>query len=375
MSRSSMFARFGIVMAAAWLVVPQSASAATTYFYCVVQDYHGRETRYVSDIRQTDVEKLDTTMTGFAYSDEIESEWYRDYPGQGSRKSYCSKSTNLAYLEKERAELLGDSPAARQIAFTKAPVASKPADRSGLILSGSPFSQPSGAKTETQPKAPAATADQPEVAASESREQREAEWQAKVAAHQAKVADYNRKVAEREAEIARQEKQQAEARDAAAREKAAYEAKMAAHRRELDAANRRQQEYFAAQRRHALCVNGDQKACAEIALGEPAMGDELAANDQPKTSDDDARTCVSRPVVSASSTFKGQTQAVVFNGCKTAVDVRICLLRSGGWNCGVAWGLKPQERWTHTSFETRGELFWDARMAGSNQSLASPGGN
>ena len=199
------------------------------------------------------------------------------------------------------------------------------------------------------------------------REQREAEFQAKVAAHEAKVAEYERKVAARNAEIARQNKEHEAAQDAAAR-------KMEAHRRKLDEANRRQQEYFAAQRRHALCVNGDRQACADIDAGKPAMGEQLASNEEPKTSDDDARTCVSRPVVSASGTFKGQTAAVVFNGCKAAVDVRVCLLRTGGWNCGVKWGLKPQDRWTHTSFETQGEIFWDARMNGDDRPLNSPEG-
>lgn len=203
------------------------------------------------------------------------------------------------------------------------------------------------------------------------REAREAEWQAKVATHEAAVADYERKVKAREAEIARQQAEHAAAQEAAAKEQAAYEAKMAAHRRELEEANRRQQEYFAAQRRHALCVNGEHQWCDDID-GKPALEEKLASKEEPKTSDDDARTCVSRPVVSASDTFKGQTAAVVFNGCKTAVDVRVCLLRTGGWNCGVKWGLQPQDRWTHTSFETQGEIFWDARIAGSNEPLANP---
>jgi hypothetical protein len=231
--------------------------------------------------------------------------------------------------------------------------------------------------TKTEVATDAAEATEPEVDSAEvarkNREQRDAEWQAKVAAHEAEVADYRRKVAEREAEIARQQKQQAAAQDAAAREKAAYEAKMAAHRRELDDANQRQQEYFAAQRRHALCVGGDQKACADIAAGKPAMGEQLAEKEEAST-DTDATRCVSSPVVGPSSANKGEIAATVINGCETAVDVRICLMREGGWNCGVTWGLQPQDRWSHTSFKSSGEIFWDARTASSNKPLASPEG-
>ncbi len=200
----------------------------------------------------------------------------------------------------------------------------------------------------------------------EAKARREAEFQAKLAAHEKSVADYKRKLSEREAEIARQQAELAANAEAAAAKKAAYE-------RELAEANRRQQEYFAAQRRHALCLSGDQAACADIAANKP-VEEQLAENDKPETSDDDARQCVASPVVSQGSS-KGQLQAVVINGCRKAVDVRICLLRTGGWNCGVIWGLAPQAKWAHTSFETQGEIFWDARLAGSNKKLAQPSGS
>jgi hypothetical protein len=64
----------------------------------------------------------------------------------------------------------------------------------------------------------------------------------------------------------------------------------------------------------------------------------------------------------------------VVNACPTAVDVRICLLREGGWNCGVQWGLKPQDKWAWWSFKASGEVFWDARVSGSDRPLASPKG-
>lgn len=203
--------------------------------------------------------------------------------------------------------------------------------------------------------------------AAKARQQREAEWQAKVAAHEAAVADYQRKLTEREAEIARQRKQHAAAVDAASREQAAYEAKMEAHRLELAEANRRQQAYFEAQRQHALCVNGNRAACD--ALKQPQAG-----KDEQASTDTDATMCVSGPVVAATPGMKGSLSATVINGCPTAVDVRICLNREGGWNCGVTWGLKPQARWSHSSFKSSGDIFWDARTSGSSKPLASPAG-
>lgn len=320
--------------------------------------------KYVSDIRRTTVAEVNGDLT---WADFI----LNNYEVSDNLWGGCNVEESASDAQKRRDLFTKHDPR-----FPKTLV---PVTWTGpLVTAGKQEAAETKSKSEEQPqstevaeKEPAADA---EKARAEAREKREAEFQAKLAEHEAEVAEYRRKVAEREAEIARQEKEQAKARDAAAREKAAYEAKMAAHRRELDAANQRQQEYFAAQRRHALCLNGDKAACDAIAAGTSAMGEQLAQKEEVST-DTDATTCVSRPVVSASATFKGQTQAVVFNGCETAVDVRICLLRTGGWNCGVTWGLKPQERWTHTSFETQGELFWDARVAGSSTPLASPGGN
>lgn len=154
------------------------------------------------------------------------------------------------------------------------------------------------------------------------------------------------------------------------RERAAYDASMEQHRRELEQANRRQQEYFAAQRRHTLCLNGDRQACADIESGRPV----LAVTDMPATpsTDTDATRCVTPPVVSPDSSFRNSTQAVVINGCDTPVDVRLCLMRTGGWNCAVGWNIAPQAQWRHTSFESNGETFWDARVSTSSRELASP---
>jgi hypothetical protein len=203
-----------------------------------------------------------------------------------------------------------------------------------------------------------------ELARTAAREAREAEFQAKVAAHEARVAEYQSKVKAREAEIDRQQALHADAQDAAAR-------KIEEHRRQLAEANRRQQEYFAAQRRHALCVGGDQKACADIAAGKPALGEQLAGTGEAST-DTDANRCVTTAEVRTNANFQGNTAASVMNGCGQPVDVRICLKRGSDWNCGTKWGVGSQEQASHSSFNATGEVFVDARVAGSNRPLASP---
>jgi hypothetical protein len=214
-------------------------------------------------------------------------------------------------------------------------------------------------------------AEEAELARKTAREQREAEFQAKLAEHDAEVADYQRKVAEREAEIARQKQQQAAAADAAAREIASYRSKMEDHRAQMAQADRQLATYDAAKRRYALCTSGDSKACADIAAGKPVAETQVADAGKAST-DSDATRCVSNPQVGPSGTWKDAIAATVVNGCPTAVDVRICLMREGGWNCGVNWGLEPQEKWAWSSFKSDGQLFWDARVAGSNRPLASP---
>jgi pyruvate/2-oxoglutarate dehydrogenase complex dihydrolipoamide acyltransferase (E2) component len=235
------------------------------------------------------------------------------------------------------------------------PVAKKPSAPPSELTIVAPDTASSG-------KSPKQQAEEAEAARKAAREQREAEFQAKLAEHDAQVADYERKVAEREAEIARQKEQQAAAADAAAREIAAYRSKMEEHRAEVAEADRRQQAYEAERRRYNLCVTGNGAACSAITAGAPAA--EKIADAGKASTDTDATRCVSNPVVGPSATWKGATAATVVNGCPTAIDVRICLLREGGWNCGVNWALQPQEKWAWWSFNASGEIFWDARVAG-----------
>lgn len=214
-------------------------------------------------------------------------------------------------------------------------------------------------------------AEEKERREAEEKERREVEETARL---NREVAEFAAKqVAENEASRRRAEEGRKAYEEELARlerENDEYERAVERSRREREAANRAQQEYFAAQRRHAACVAGDRKACADIEAGKPAMEEASAA--ESASTDPDATRCVSSPVVSADRAFARSTQAVVVNGCEVPVDVRICLMRTGGWNCGVAWDLAPQARWTHTSFESDGQVFWDARVSTSSRPLARP---
>lgn len=86
----------------------------------------------------------------------------------------------------------------------------------------------------------------------------------------------------------------------------------------------------------------------------------------------DATRCVSQPELRANDTYQGNTAAYVSNGCGTPVDVRICLMRDNGWNCGMTNGLAPQASWSWSSFRATGQVFMDARVSGSGRTLNSP---
>jgi pyruvate/2-oxoglutarate dehydrogenase complex dihydrolipoamide acyltransferase (E2) component len=175
-----------------------------------------------------------------------------------------------AFLDFVHAKFQRFEPSLSRSQYSYAPVAesasatrSEPAEREPKEAAkpASSASQPAASKPPAaQPRKDAA------AAAAADKAKREAEFQAKVAAHQAAVASYERQVAAREAEIARQQREHEAAQDAAARQ-------IAAHRKELEEAERRQQEYRAAQQRHAHCVAGDQAACAAIMAGELPLGE------------------------------------------------------------------------------------------------------
>lgn len=295
---------------------------------------------------------------------EIEGRWdnylRREWKMTEGNLSDCSMSTTRSQANEFYGKYLRNS-GAQVVQFVPLKTASQSTGTSNPPAKSAP----------TAADPPAADSAEARLAA---REKREAEFQAKLAAHEATVAEYQRKVKAREAEIARQQAEHAAAQEKARQAKQAYAEEMTMFERVLEEQRRRQREYEAALALNNRCRDGDQAACAQIRAGGAGdAGNELADAGEAQTSDDEARNCVSRPVVSASTTWKGATQAVVFNGCLKPVDVRICLLRTGGWNCGMTNGLGPQDRWTWWSYESKGEIFWDARITGTNRPLASPG--
>lgn len=161
---------------------------------------------------------------------------------------------------------------------------------------------------------------------------------------------------------------------AAAKKLADFEAQQEAHRKQMADHAQRLIEYQDKRNFQLLCNAGDRVACDRLVRKSPASAKDSATDRSQASTDDDPRQCVTEPVVSDSKTWKNALQAVVFNGCKQAVDVKICFqMTSGKWNCGVQWGVKPQDKWTWWSFETAGQIFWDARTSrGQGPALRSP---
>lgn len=213
-----------------------------------------------------------------------------------------------------------------------------------------------------------------EFAARREAEEREQREVAETARLNREVAEFAaRQAAENEASRRKGEadrKAYEEALAKAEREREAYEQAMEQHRRDRAESERHAREFLAAQQRHALCLGGSRQACADIEAGKPALVE--PAKPQQASTETDANRCVAPPVVSADPAFQGSTQAVVINGCEAPVDVRVCLMRTGGWNCAVTWNLAPQARWAHTSFQSDGQVFSDARVSTSSRALARP---
>lgn len=191
-----------------------------------------------------------------------------------------------------------------------------------------------------------------------------AEYDAEFAVKQEK---YERDLAEQQRKVAEYEKAKQDVADKKEEQRIAAQRVLDQFKKDQEAHAERMLEHQEAQRRYVLCVSGDQSSCAG---GQPTPAKADAGE---ASTDDDARQCVTEPVVSASKTWANAMQAVVFNGCRKPVDVRICFRRNAGtWNCGVQWGVAPQGKWTWWSTETGGEIFWDARTAGVNRPLGSP---
>lgn len=293
---------------------------------------------------------------------KVESNWkyfaWRQFRAEVLSRGACSKFSSEGEAQNFRSKLLNN---------LRRPENSKYPLEIVDYVPVSPFGRLASKKTnrEPAPERRSESADQakPQLPqAAELKAQREAEFQAKLAAHEASVAEYQRKVAEREAEIARQQAQHAAAQDAAAREQAAYEAKMAVHRKQVEEAE-------AAKRRHMECLSWNKRACDDILAGTPASD---TADQQEASTDTDANRCVTTAEVRSNASFQGNTSASVMNGCVKPVDVRICLKRGTEWNCGVDSAVAPQQQAVHSSFDATGEVFVDARTTGTSRPFADP---
>jgi hypothetical protein len=87
-----------------------------------------------------------------------------------------------------------------------------------------------------------------------------------------------------------------------------------------------------------------------------------SASANPASTDTDANRACLRRACARTNTFQGNTAAYVSNGCSTPVDVRICLMKEGkGWNCGMTYGLAPQQSWSLLSFKATGRCSLIAR--------------
>ena len=206
--------------------------------------------------------------------------------------------------------------------------------------------------------------------AAERRAEAERRFQEKQAKYEADMKAWQAELDEQKAEEERKQAKLQAAKAEAAKALATFEEQQEAHRKEREKYAQLLLEHHSAQQRRALCAVGDKAACAAVDKPVAAAAQNVAGK---ASTDTDARQCVSEPVVSDSKVWKNALQAVVTNGCPAAVDVRICFLRNGGkWNCGVQWGVQPQDQWTWWSTETAGEIFWDARTSGSSRQLGSP---
>jgi hypothetical protein len=138
-------------------------------------------------------------------------------------------------------------------------------------------------------------------------------------------------------------------------------------------ANQRQDEEaarLAAQRQQYEQQRADAAAAERARVQQQRSAQETSTAGQAST-DTDANRCVTQSEVRQNDTFQGNTAAYVVNGCGTPVDVKVCLMTDTGWKCGVAT-VQSQARWSYSAMHATGAVFVDAKVAGSNQRLASP---
>lgn len=345
-----------VALSAAW----STQASARQYAWCQVD---AGESRYLSGIIEIEaggqsLNELESDPWSEAFEAHVKALTGRR--GVGHADCWGKKSLREAHsfirmiisanpdFDWRQTGWLGGRPGAAE----GAPVQSR---RSGVSIStgtGKPATA-SEPEAPVRPKKSNAQADAEYAAAL-------AEHEREMAAHRQRLEDYRRA----QDEVARIKEEQ----------RLAVERKMDSFKRVLAEHERRQLEYQASEARHRKCVAGDQQACADIRAGKPALADQQQqlADAGPASTDTDPNRCVTTAELRLNATFEGNTSASVVNGCGQEVDVRICLKRGSDWNCGVDLGVGPQEQAVHSSFNATGEVFVDARIAGSSTSFADP---
>ena len=89
---------------------------------------------------------------------------------------------------------------------------------------------------------------------------------------------------------------------------------------------------------------------------------------------DDASMCVSPPVTSTHTCADlSGYKAMVSNTCAVPVDVRVCFMTDGGWNCQSNYGLAPEATWEPGwCHANTGEVFHAVRYSDSDEPLDQP---
>ena len=112
---------------------------------------------------------------------------------------------------------------------------------------------------------------------------------------------------------------------------------------------------------------------ASAGQGSSGGADSPAASGSASTRDD-ASMCVSPPITSTHkcADLSGY-KAMVSNTCAVPVDVRVCFMTDGGWNCQSNYGLAPEATWEPGwCHANTGEVFHAVRYSDSKEPLASP---
>jgi hypothetical protein len=316
---------------------------------------------YTWDRETDDVYVSSINQTTYADTESDPTERWRDFLAQKVKLSDrpwggCNTEKSEADANWRRGVFLEQDPNFPpknmvELEWTMPPA--KLAKKGSKPASAKPVKEAKPAPVPAEPKKSAAQIDAEERAARAA--EREAEFQRKHEEYERGVAERNRQVEEYDRAKEAMARKQAEQKAAVDQAAAEYAQRMEAHSAE---AERYESEREAA----AAKLRADFDA--RHGLGQ--------SKKEEASTDTDANRCVTTAETQLNATFKGNTAASVVNGRGQPVDLRICLMSTKGWNCGVTWGLASQAKWSYSSFNATGQVFVDARVSGSSKPLASP---